>query len=333
MKKKNKIEIIAEIAQGYEGNSKLTELLTTGALRSGADAVKFQLVFADELATPDYIYYDLFKSLEMSTDIWKDASNRIHDNGQKLYFDVFGFDSLDIAHNLSADGVKLSTTEFYNRALIEQALSRFEKISISVGGIPADDIDLLVEQLLQEHSQKICLMYGFQSEPTPLEQNNLLKLQSFKERYRGFDLGFMDHSDGDSDDAFNLSLLAMGMGISVIEKHLTLDRSLKIEDYVSGLAPDQFQKFVKLIRKYEPALGSESLELSELENEYRNKAAKSVVALKDLKKGQVLRPTDAVLKRTGTTGGGVPIRLLSDALNRELKVNVKKDHPILENQV
>ena len=65
----------------------------------------------------------------------------------------------------------------------------------------------------------------------------------------------MDHSDGGSDDSFHLSLVAMGMGISVIEKHLTLDRSLQIEDYVSGLAPDQFKKFVELIRKYESALG------------------------------------------------------------------------------
>ena len=112
-----------------------------------------------------------------------------------------------------------------------------------------------------------------------MEQNNLLKLGLFKDRYPDFEIGFMDHSDGSSKDAYHLSLLAMGMGISVIEKHMTLDHSLKIEDYVSGLAPDQFKKFVELIRKYEPALGLESLELSELENEYRNKAAKSVVAL------------------------------------------------------
>jgi N,N'-diacetyllegionaminate synthase len=327
------IKIIAEIAQGYEGNPKLADLLTTGAIASGADAVKFQLVFADELATPDYKYYELFKSLEMPTSVWQETSNRIHESGQKLYFDVFGFDSLTTALDVTADGVKLSTTEFYNRALIEQALSSFKKVFISIGGIPLDDIDLLLKDLLQEHFQKICLMYGFQAEPTPLEQNNLLKLRSFKERYPGYELRFMDHSDGGSDDAFNLSLLAMGMGISVIEKHLTLDRSLKIEDFVSGLAPDQFKKFVKLIRKYEPALGSKSFELSELENEYRNKAAKSVVALKDLKKGQVLSPTDVALKRTGTTGGGVPIRLLSDALNQTLKMNVKKDHPISENQV
>ena len=109
----------------------MTELLTTGAIESGADAVKFQLVYADELATPDYQYYELFKSLEMSTSIWQETSDRIHEGGQKLYFDVFGFDSLTTALDVTADGVKLSTTEFYNRALIEQALSSFEKMSQS----------------------------------------------------------------------------------------------------------------------------------------------------------------------------------------------------------
>ena len=214
---KNNIEIISEIAQGYEGNPKLTELLTTGALRSGADAVKYQLVYADELATSNYKYYELFKALEMPTSIWQEISDRIHQSKRKLYFDIFGFESLKIAADLTADGVKLSTTEFYNRALIEQALSSFERIFISVGGIPVDDIDLLIKELLQKNYQKICLMYGFQAEPTPLEQNNLLKLRLFQERYPDYKLGFMDHSFGDSDDAFNLSLLAMGMGISVID--------------------------------------------------------------------------------------------------------------------
>ncbi len=330
---KNSIEIISEIAQGYEGNPKLTELLTTGALRSGADAVKYQLVYADELATSDYKYYELFKTLEMPISVWQENSDRIHRAERKLYFDIFGFESLKIAVDLAADGVKLSTTEFYNRALIEQALSSFEKIFISVGGIPVNDIDLLIKELLQENHQKICLMYGFQAEPTPLEQNNLLKFRSFQESYPDYKLGFMDHSSGDSSDAFNLSLLAMGMGISVIEKHITLDHSLEIEDYISGLAPDQFKKFVNLIRKYEAALGSKSLDLSELEIEYRNKAAKSVVAINDLNKGHKIRSVDIVLKRTGTTGSGVPIRMLDDALNKELKVSVKKDHPISEDQV
>ena len=108
----NDIEIIAEIAQGYEGDPKLTDLLTTGAIASGADAVKFQLVFADELATPDYQYYELFKSLEMPTSVWHETSDRIHKAGRKLYFDVFGFESLTIALDLSADGVNFLPLNF-----------------------------------------------------------------------------------------------------------------------------------------------------------------------------------------------------------------------------
>ncbi len=59
------VEIIAEAAQGYEGNVTQARLLARAAARAGADAVKFQLVYADELATPDYQYYDLFRNLEM----------------------------------------------------------------------------------------------------------------------------------------------------------------------------------------------------------------------------------------------------------------------------
>ena len=307
--------------------------MTTGALKTGSDSIKFQLVYADELATPDYQYYDLFKSLEMDTEVWERISERIHKQGKNLYFDIFGFKSLDVALDVSADGVKLSTTEFYNRALIEKALNDFSKVFISIGGIPIEHIDSLMDELLKNYSEKICLMYGFQAEPTPLEQNNLLKIRSFKNRYPGFKIGFMDHSDGSTKDAYNLSLLAMGIDISVIEKHITLDHSLKIEDYISGLAPDQFKKFVKLIRKYRSALGTDSLELSDLENEYRNKAAKLVVALRDLKKGDLLAPADIALKRTGSTKVDRPLRLLSSALNKTLKVSVKKDQPISESQL
>ena len=176
-------------------------------------------------------------------------------------------------------------------------------------------------------------MYGFQSEPTPLDQNNLLKFNSFRARYPDYKLGFMDHSYGGSEEAYHLSLLAMGMGIEVIEKHLTLDRSLEIEDYVSGLSPANFKKFVELVRKYEPALGTASLDLSELENEYRNKATKSVVALKDLNKGHIIQSNDIALKRSGANGNGEPIRRLEDALNKKLKTDIKVNSPILKEQV
>lgn len=333
MTKMSEIEIIAEVAQGYEGDEKLADLLTSAAIKSGANAVKFQLVYADELATPDYVWYDLFKSLEMQEKVWRNISSRVHQSGLLLYFDVFGFASLQTALRVGVDGVKLSTTEFYNYDLIKEALEKFERVTISVGGIPEADIDHLVDSLLIKHHQKICLMYGFQAEPTPLEQNNLLKLKTLSQKYPDFKIGFMDHSDGSSEDAFNLALITLGFGVRAIEKHITLDHALEIEDFVSGLSADRFIKFSRQIRHYEKALGQANLALTDLELEYRNKAVKLVVATKEIKVGDVITVSDVALKRTGKDMDGKPIRSLREVLGKRISVDVSANEPIYEGQI
>jgi len=325
---KNKIEIIAEIAQGYEGSEKLTSLLTKGAIASNADAVKFQLVYADELATPDYEYYDLFKDLEMDKSIWVNVCKQIHDADRKVYFDVFGLFSLNMAKQIGADGVKLSTTEFYNNALFDRAIVQFDTLYLSVGGIPIEDIDKKLSTLSKEQTDKICLMYGFQSEPTPLDQNNLNKLGIFKKRYPDFKVGFMDHSDGALDDAYHLPLVAMGTGINVIEKHITLDRELEIEDYISGVTPSEFIKFVSLVRRFEPVLGLNSLVLTQQEQAYRNKATKSVVAICDIKAGDTLTLNSVALKRCSKPITESSILEIEQALGKVLNIDVNIDSPV-----
>jgi N,N'-diacetyllegionaminate synthase len=327
---KNKIEVVAEIAQGYEGNAKLASLLTKGAIASNADSIKFQLVYADELATPDYQYYPLFKELEMELDVWVDICKQIQSQNKKVYFDIFGPHSLAVAKKIGADGVKISTTEFYNNSLFESAITEFDALYLSVGGIPVEDIDKKLLLLSQEQIDKICLMYGFQAEPTPLDQNNLNKLKLFKERYSNFKIGFMDHSDGGKDDAYYLPLVALGVGIDTIEKHITLDRELEIEDYISGLAPEAFIKFVALIRKFESTLGLTSLELTEQEKVYRNKATKSVVAICNLKAGDVLTYESIALKRSASLITEHSILELEQALGKVLVTDIKINSPILK---
>ena len=324
----NNIEIIAEIAQGYEGNEKLANLLTKGAIASNADAVKFQLVYADELATPDYEHYQLFKELEMAQSIWTDICKQIHDADRKVYFDVFGLLSLDVAKRIGADGVKLSTTEFYNNALFDRAIVQFDILYLSVGGIPIEDIDKKLSALSKEQVDKICLMYGFQSEPTPLDQNNLNKLSIFKNRYPNFRVGFMDHSDGALDDAYHLPLVAMGTGIHVIEKHITFDRELEIEDYISGVTPSEFIRFVSLVRRFESVLGVNSLVLTKQEQTYRNKATKSVVAICDLKAGDTLTLDSVALKRCSKPITKDSILEIEQALGKALNTDINIDSPI-----
>ncbi len=324
------VELIAEIAQGYEGHPKQAELLARGAVMAGADTVKFQLVYADELATPDYKYYRLFKSLEMPGEAWKAVADIVHGAGRRLAFDVFGFRSLQTALELRANAIKLSTTEFYNHALLAKTLESKADIFLSIGGIPVEDIDELLPRLPLEARNRICLMYGFQAEPTPLEQNNLARLTSLRQRYQGFKFGFMDHSQGGaSEDATMLSLMSLTTGVSVIEKHMTLDYALALEDYVSAISPAQFAEFARIIRKFAPAVGMSGLKLTPLEIEYAAKATKVVVAAQDLQAGSVLQETDVALKRVGDTQADAkPYRSLSQVIGRRLTNAVHKDEAI-----
>ena len=327
----NEVSIVAEIAQGYEGKQELADLLTTAALRSGADIIKYQLVYADELVTPDYKHHALFSSLEMDLNVWKKLRDRISKEKKLMYVDLYGQRSLDAALEIGVDGVKLSTTDFYNLELRAEALKNFSRVLISIGGIPIADVDELIAELRADPhkgTKEITLMYGFQAEPTPLEQNNLAKIQQFSQRYPDIRFGFMDHSDGGTEDSMLLSLLAMGAGISMIEKHITLDRELEIEDYVSGLTPSRFLEFTRIIRKFQAAVGSNSLDTTKIEDEYRVGAAKVVVAERRIQVGQTIQRSDITLKRSGQSDKGETYNYINQVTGQRASSVIEKDTPV-----
>jgi len=319
-------EIIAEIAQGYEGKPWLADLLVKGAVVSGADSVKLQLIYAEELCIKSYPYYDFFESLEMSLDVWRNLVKQAHDANMNIYFDVYGLESLRIAKEIECDGIKISTTDFYNTALIEESFCSVNKMFLSTGGVPVDDLDAVVKAC--PTNIDLTLMHGFQAEPTATIDNNLARISVLKDRYKNVKLGFMDHSLGSADEAFYLPMIALGQGISCIEKHITLDYSLRIEDYVSALSIDRFKQFTSLIRQYEVSLGSASIDMSEKELEYKRKAGKVIVAGKDLEKGKVLLASDLAMKRVSTDPSPDYFREMSQIVGKTMNANIGKDEPL-----
>lgn len=325
------VEIIAEIAQGFEGNPKLVELLARGALAAGADAVKYQLVFAEELCVKAYPYYDFFKSLEMEKSAWMGIANSIRTEKRKIYFDIYGDKSLNLAKELGASGVKISTTDFYNEPLVKLAIASFKRVFISIAGVPVNELDDLAQRL--KESRHVTLMYGFQAEPTPIEENNLLRISELKKRYPHLSFGFMDHSLGVSENAIYLPLMALALGVDCIEKHITLDPVLKLEDHISALEPVRFEKFVGMVREMETALGSPELILTAKEKEYKNKAGKVVVAKRDICEGEILTSDDLAFKRVSTSGSPDYFRKISDVLGKKLKKDVSSDASITKGMV
>jgi N,N'-diacetyllegionaminate synthase len=326
------IEIIAEIAQGYEGNSKLAELLVKGAIAANADSVKLQLVYADELCVPEYEYFELFRSLEMKEEIWEGLVQMVKAANKKIYFDVYGEKSVRLAYKLKADGVKISTTDFYNDSLLKLASELFDTIFISIGGVAAEEIDLLINGKIKLPVNTI-LMHGFQAEPTATEDNNLRRIESLKNRYPQCRIGFMDHSSGINEYAFYLPMIAIGTGASFIEKHITLDYTLEIEDYISALSVDRFKQFVSIVKHIEQSLGSQELELNSKEIEYKKRAGKVVVAKNNILAGSVLTEKDLCLKRVTTKPTGTHFSKYSDVIGRNLIESININSPVSINNL
>ncbi len=321
------VTIVAETAQGYEGDPTVARLLVRAAARGGADLVKFQLVYADELAVPSYRWYELFRGLEMPREAWAVVQTEAERAGVGLAFDVFGMRSLEEAVALGARAVKLHVTDFFNAALIDAALATASCVHVSQGGIAFNELREYLARIGPNRLHKVVLLSGFQAEPTELADNHLARLGALKAAFPDLGIGWMDHSSGDSDEASWLGVLAVPYGVSVIEKHLTLSRPLEMEDFASAVDADAFQVYVRRIRAAEAAVGSATLQLTDAEEQYRRRALKVVVARERIARGSTIEATAVTLKRAALEDGEEPCWRLDQVVGR------RTERDLLENSV
>jgi N,N'-diacetyllegionaminate synthase len=296
------LEIVAEAAQGFEGDPRLARLLVIAAGAAGADAIKFQLVYADELATPDYQYFPLFKSLEMEDAVWVGLAEQARSLGVRLDLDVFGPRSLALAERVGA-AIKLHATDITNYGFLDQvAQSGVDRVVLGAGGARRDEIDAALERL---SGKTVVLMLGFQAYPTATEDNQIARVASLSRAYEGNPdvvVGFGDHALPETGLATALSALAYGAGARVLEKHLTLGRNMKLEDHESALNPDEFETYVRHLRETAAAYGATGSDadfgMSEAEARYRKTIRRHVIATRDIAAGEVVDAAAVTLKRS-----------------------------------
>ena len=299
-----KLNIIAEIAQGYEGKPELAAHLIKAAAAARADGVKLQLIYADELATADYKHYELFKSIEMTDGDWITLGDLAKQQKIDLYLDIFGKRSLALAERAGVKGIKIHSTDMLNVGLLEDvANSGISLVLLSIGGCFRHEIDEALRILSAKH---IVLLHGFQGYPTPLESNQIARLRELTRFYgslKNVTFGFADHVSTDDDLKFMLPVLGMGVGVAFIEKHLTLSKVMQFEDHEAALNPDEFSIFVNYMRQCHSAIGDANVSgadfgMHDSEKAYRTATHKHVVALWDLEAGTTITPEMVTLKRT-----------------------------------
>jgi N,N'-diacetyllegionaminate synthase len=297
------LEIVAELAQGFEGSPAKASLLLQSAVNAGANAAKFQLIYADEISTPDYKFHNLFQSLEMTDNDWVTLKEQSSKMGVELQFDIFGELSLRKSTDLHIETVKIHPTDVTNLSLLEKiSVSPIKRILVGVGGATSKEIDLATEILA---NKELVLILGFQSYPTPVESNQIARVSLLKQKYQNssnIQIGFADHAEPESGFAGLLGAMSIGAGATLLEKHLTLNRVLKMEDHESALNPDEFRKYRDDLIAVSTAIGSpteaEDFGMSASETSYRNAISRHVVSAVQIMKGQEILPEHLALKRS-----------------------------------
>jgi N,N'-diacetyllegionaminate synthase len=323
------VEIVAEFAQGYEGSSELAHLLLKAAAKGGADSAKFQLVYADELATPDYSHYDLFRSLEMSDEVWESLAAYASELGMRLYVDIFGARSLLLAEKIGLTGVKVHGTDISNLGFLERiASSSISKVFLGAGGAFRSELERAVDIL---STKEIVILLGFQGYPTLNEANQMDRIGLLRNRFNqtsaNVRVGFADHALTEGSMSYAIAATALGAGAQVLEKHLTLSQVMELEDYEAALNPDQFAGFCETVRECAAALGAatdtENFDMSDAEQRYRKMIRRHVVSSRNLPAGTQLSPSDLELKRTSAMEVVMDLELAyGKTLQRGLDINM-----------
>lgn len=293
-----KVEIIAEVANAHQGNPETALRLALEGARHGADAVKFQMYTADELLVPSHPRYEHFKKQSFDAGTWRSILAEALNKCPRVYCDVFGPESLQTAHDAGVRHFKIHSSDLGNAPLLRKVAELSDKALLSAGGATLPEIIHALSFFKDRSPDDVVLMHGYQSFPTLVEDSSLervdLLAKTFGRRCR---YGYMDHVDGDDPFAMILPLLALRSYVSVIEKHITLDRAAKGVDYYSSLEPAEFEQFVAMVRRAETAYTDSPTSFSASEKKYRATMKKHWVAARDIPSGRALGEDDLAMKR------------------------------------
>jgi sialic acid synthase SpsE len=215
---------------------------------------------------------------------------------------VYEPSSVDLSERIGVDAYKIHSADLSNPYLIQYVARTGRRIDLSVGASTLLEIQTAIAWIRELGNDNLWLMYGYQGFPTPTDAIHLDYMSKLKSVFE-LPVGYQDHSAGDSEAAFWLPAAAVGMGVDILEKHITHNRALKGIDHEAALNPDEFARFVKMVRELEVAKGcAVPRPFSPQEEKYRRYSKKSLVASRDLAANHRITPEDLLYMRGDRLG-------------------------------
>ena len=299
--------IIAEAGVNHNGRLSSAFRLVDAAKAAGVDCVKFQTFRSAALvshtaqkaayqkaATGDSSQQDMLKKLELTFDEFLELKAYCDKVGVCFLSTPFDFESIAFLNSMGMPFWKIPSGEVTNLPYLIALARTGKPVVMSTGMCEMDEIEAAINVLKENGAKDIKLLHCNTEYPTPFEDVNLNAMRTMRETF-GLEVGYSDHTKG-----IEVPIAAVAMGATVIEKHFTLDRNLEGPDHKASLEPDELAAMVQSIRHIEAALGTGEKTPSPSERKNIVIARKSIVALRDIKVGDMLTEDNITVKRPGS---------------------------------
>lgn len=326
-----KVFVVAEIGLNHNGDLGLAEQLVRSAAQAGVDAVKFQKRDARSLLTRAQYdapytggnsfgatYGEHREALELSTDELARLKELAESLGLVFFASAWDLPSVDVCENLDIELYKIASADVTNLPLVDRVAATGKPVLMSTGMSTEAEVSDAVDAVRAHHDQLV-LLSCVSTYPAEFEEVNLAAMPWLRERFECL-VGYSGHERG-----IAISAVAAGLGACVIERHFTLDRTMKGPDHAASLETPGLTRLVRDIRAVETAMGSAGLRLVEREHAMRTKLAKSVVAARALPVGTVLQREDLVTK---SPGDGMSPGSLASIIGQSLNRSLGPDEPL-----
>ena len=344
--KTDRTYIIAEAGTSHGGDITKGYELIDAAFESGADCVKFQIVFADEIIHPDSglvnlpngktPLFDVFKKLEEDFTFYWNLKTYCGKKGIDFLATPFGLRSAAVLKEINPSAVKIASPELNHYPLLKEISLWGCPVILSTGVSTEEDI----EKALLITGREGFLLHCITSYPAPEEEYNLLLVKTLSDKFK-IKTGISDHSQ----DPLLVPLLSTALGSVMIEKHITLsNRGSGLDDRIA-LDPENFRIMTagireaetsgeeETIKKLKSLYGDEKVEkvtgsgiktLAESEKENYRTTNRSIITVKDILKGELFtKENTALLRSEKNIAPGLPPDYYESVLSKKALTNIK----------
>lgn len=328
--------IIAEIGVNHNGDMALAHRLIDAAVAAGADAVKFQTYRTEELVLPDAAQAayqsrnlgaatsqtDMLRRYELPFAAFAELQRHCQASGIDFISTAFDAPSLEFVISLAPVCLKWASGELTNQPMLMQAAASGLPMLLSTGMGSLAEVARSVDWL--GGKVPLAVLQCVSDYPAAIEDQNLRVLPMMQSAF-GCPVGFSDHTIGPY-----AAIAARALGMAVLEKHFTLDRTMEGPDHRASVTPDDFADMVQVLRKVEAGLGDGIKRPRAVEKDVRSVARKSLVYRRDLPQGHVVEAGDLTAKRPGL---GLPPDGMDRVVGRALKADVQGNSLVRESDV